>query len=1364
MSDLIQTSEALKVNLQETKVDEYDFSEKERYIIESVSMYSMLQKKVTAFFRELNHPYPDLTEIIEGFRWIILENIYTFSEMTEKEKILMIFGETCSLIFTLKLDTAQTERLKRTLFNTLELLYKIHKDGKISFELFRYFVDLTDQVLANEKSGLMESSSSLKKYITEICKEPRVHTVVSGMMKRVLIKNILYWKNLQPFTVWLIESGIECGIESQEVEKVIKEQFPDNLFDESMDMIHRASCCEDLFPVPDFTFFTDRIRGTIDLISSPIGKIYYIFYLLELESMSSMREYLLFDLNRTLKLTPFHEGDETAIFISRVFNFFKPIQDRFRSAILECIKTLGVEIIKRGDNDLSDHFFDAVIDFGFVYPEIKGVNSDWQIIVDKNHVKNIRTWLAIIGENPSKSMKLLSALLINLRIGGVFISDTDLFQNDITKLLNSEINSSYHIARQIAVLFPVYFNEIGAEGELRKISTAIDEISFRKDNLLHFLRKQIHAESNNTHIELVRDIFIYWLTGEKKQLEKKIPQEIYVSLDSSGEMYEGVHAVSVHLNEAVQGNYDSLFTAKMSRIEEFAGELDSNDEKDKKKVEYLFKLHLLLKEKYYLNPGDISKKLRKYSYISSDVINELENYLQNGDWKKAVQTAFLIMSVLKDKVLSSEKTEGVENIYYKRHIAIGIPSMYGEYREPKFEALGMIFRLEQLVSSLIEKIISSAKLSYISAETLKEVAWILDLFKEGMEIGGITNENFNSDLETLRYSLVSSSFSVDQFLNIFEFLAEDVGKIVVDYFLGIHDKNLRKILEQHIEKNNASISCDKEKECYIHKKSEEFYRDVISSSFLMQQIDNLINSVLTLLRAIPHNLSKEDIHLIMSFRNDLVSSSLNTDVSEIDNQVFLGAKGYFLKKIKKYGMPVPDGFILTTELFRRRAALMKHPEMKKEIYSIVKTQLCNLEKLTDLEFGNPRKPLLLSVRSGSAISMPGAMNTFLNVGMNDDFAKELSKKENYGWTSWDCYRRLIQTWGMNFGIDRDIFDSVIADFKKVYKVTKKIDFKPLVMKEISKEYMKVLNSRNVQFEQDLAEQLIVSVKSVFNSWDSRRAKVYREKLNIASEWGTAVIIQKMVLGNINYDSGTGVVFTREPFAGERDIRLYGDFVMCSQGEDVVGGLVHPYPVTEKQRISMKDDPEISMEKDFPQIFNALCETAHELVNKRGYGHQEIEFTFETQKKEDFHILQIRPYHQNENIPVSNVPEGAVYIGEGTGIGSGMIIGRAIFSYGDIALCKQQYPEDKIIVVRPDTVSDDIDMIFEAEGLLTSRGGATSHAAVTAVRLGKTGVVNCKALSVNEQEKNFSLNEHTLKVMDKLIIDGKRGFIYCFKNK
>ncbi len=1363
--EIKNSSEALKINLNETRVHSFKLTEKETFVVDAVSEFPPLKRRLLVFFKELNHPFPNTKEIVESFREIILENLIVFSQVERHEEMFVIIKDIFYSIFSLKLEYSTKDRLKKTLFETLEIMYKIYGQGFLSYKLIDNYLNLISDVLTEDRDSLVESSSSLKRYLTPLCDDKKFSERIFFLMRKALIANINYWKNISTFENWIISSGFIFDDVTKSVDKLISSKFNESFFQKVSLHIENSRYCSDLLSIPDYTFFIDNMRNLTDSLVDVLGKIYYLFYILQLEPMTSIREYLLFDLNRVFKTISINDGNDYTNFIKSVFQFFQPLKNKFQSAILDCIKTLGIEIVNKGEDQVLNEFFKEVIAFGFIYPDIQGVNSDWQIIADRNHVKNIRVWLEIIETNPSRCKILLSALLINLRVGGVFISDTDLFQSDVTKLLNSDVSYYYHIVRQIAVLFPVYFNEIGAEGELRKVSTAIDEISFRNDRLIHFLRKQIHAESNNTHIDLVKSIFVYWMDGDKDKIAGKIPEDVYAGLIISDEKYySGVHDIASYINNIMNGKIDDIFSIRIDKLEDLINKAPCGTENDKKRVTLLFRLYLLLKEKYYLNPRDIVKKLRSYTYIDSSILNRLDFCLNSENWNESVEISFQIMSLLKSKVLSSEKSEGIENIYYKRHIAIGIPSMYGSYREVKFEALGMIFRLEQLIESLIDKIISNINLSYISAKTLREVTELLELFKEGLSLGGISSENFNSNLKILKNSLVSSSFSIDQYANIFEFMTEDIRRIIIDYFLGVHDSNLAVIISQFVEKNSFNFISPKEKELFFHKKSEEFYRDVISSSFLVQKIDGLINNVLSLLNEMPANLSPEEIHMIMSYRKDLITVKIGEEKEFVDNQIFMGAKGYFLNRLNSYKMPVPSGFILTTELFRRRNALFRHPEIKKEIENMIKNEILFLEKVCNLEFGNPEKPLLLSVRSGSAMSMPGAMSTFLNVGMNDEFVEKLSKKENYGWTSWDCYRRLIQTWGMNFGIERDVFDFVIADFKKVYKVNRKTDFKPAVMREIAFKYMEILSNSGVLFEQNLNKQLMCAINSVFDSWDSKRAQIYRKKLNIASEWGTAVIVQKMVLGNINYDSGTGVVFTREPQNRGREVQLYGDFTVCSQGEDVVGGLVHPHPVSERQRKSMKEKIEISMEKDFPQIYSSLNDIATKLVCEKGYGHQEIEFTFETEKSDDFYILQIRPYHQHDVSPVDMLPDDAEIIDEGTGIGCGLVAGRAVFSMQDIEKCKELYPNESLIAVRPDTVSDDIDIIFESDGLLTSRGGATSHAAVTAVRLGKAGVVNCRSLVVFDARKEFFINQRKLKVFDKIIIDGKNGFIYISDKK
>ncbi len=509
-------------------------------------------------------------------------------------------------------------------------------------------------------------------------------------------------------------------------------------------------------------------------------------------------------------------------------------------------------------------------------------------------------------------------------------------------------------------------------------------------------------------------------------------------------------------------------------------------------------------------------------------------------------------------------------------------------------------------------------------------------------------------------------------------------------------------------------------------------------------------------------LKPEVIHMLLNYDPKLLFTSFNQLTPKVDNQTFLGAKAHYLKKLYSYKFPVPPGFVLTTEWFRDRIAIKQFPEMYKAILELIRDKIIELEKITKKKYGDLQNPLLLAVRSGTVISMPGAMDSILNIGMNDQIAESLSKQPGYGWAAWDSYRRLLQNWGMAHGIMRDEFDKIIVNFKELYKVKEKKTFSNEQMKAIALSYKDLLRKYGVKLEGDPFKQLIQAIIFVFQSWYNKRAQIYRKKLQIAEEWGTAVIVQEMVFGNINSESGTGVIFTKVPFEKSSEIVLYGDFSRRSQGEDIVSGLVHTLPVSEFQNRKSLRLRSNSLEEQFPEIYQELLRLAKELVYKRGYEHQEIEFTFKSKSKKDLYILQTRNYNlqDKEKIPVFADPAIHTYLtGTGIGIGRGAMNGIVAFDMKDLEMLAKKYPHKNKILIRPDTVPDDIAMIFECDGLLTARGGVTSHAAVTAAQLGKTCVVNCRQLIVMEKKKKCVINKVEFRTGDKIAIDAHLGNIY-----
>jgi pyruvate,orthophosphate dikinase len=334
------------------------------------------------------------------------------------------------------------------------------------------------------------------------------------------------------------------------------------------------------------------------------------------------------------------------------------------------------------------------------------------------------------------------------------------------------------------------------------------------------------------------------------------------------------------------------------------------------------------------------------------------------------------------------------------------------------------------------------------------------------------------------------------------------------------------------------------------------------------------------------NYSVDILQDAMSYNADLIVTSFDKPSELIDNQIFLGSKAYFLKKLYLSNFPVPPGFVLTTEVFRRLRAIKQMDYMYAEMRHKVEMELRHLEKLTGMQYGNLTHPLLLSVRSGTAISMPGAMDTFLNVGMNDEIALALSRKPGFGWAAWDCYRRFIQSWGMAHGINRDLFDEAIAKIKADYSVASKSMLSESQMQQVTEAYKQILSSQGIVFETNLVKQLEVTINTVFESWSSERASVYRKNMQVAPEWGTAVIVQQMVFGNLSSNSGTGVVFTHNPLRQRPGVHLFGDFSRNNQGEDVVSGLVHVLPVNKTQRKQLELNLP-TMQDLFPEVYKRL---------------------------------------------------------------------------------------------------------------------------------------------------------------------------------
>jgi len=1025
-----------------------------------------------------------------------------------------------------------------------------------------------------------------------------------------------------------------------------------------------------------------------------------------------------------------------------------------KTLLYKCLEQLGRGIAKRGGDQLVGHFVERTIATGFEGPEISGVSEEWETHVNPHHLTCLRTWLAIIMSDPFRFEQLLSALVINIHFKGVFVSDTDLFQRDVSALLNSDIADAFALIMQVVTDVPVFFNEVGSEGHLRDVSTRIDQITHRRDPVIHYLRKQCHAESNNRLVGFATKVFHWWATGETEGLEPYLPDSVFAALDPEADWFVGPHAVTVKL--ARRGHdLQSLEKRDVDELDEELAKLDVGSREDRERVLLLIRLYRLLKTKYSNSPEGIFQALEHSPLVETETVNAFAEACNGSEPLVVVAAGNRVLAELKAQIVSSAVTEAFENIYHKRHIAAGIPSMYGTYREPKFDALGLLLRVMNFLKPKLESCVASFNYRYITREAIAEAYEILREMLEGLKIAGLRIQHLSTKLEILGRVIERGSLSAGQFLNIFDFMSEALSDVIETNYIALHNRNLERLPVTHEGAAGEGVRT-------AGRRSERFLRAIIASTYAIQELDLFLRRIGESLRRMTETLSEEACSVVLGYSPNRLICFLHGGSDDEDDQLALGYKGYSLKRLCTLGLPVPPGFVVSTELFDIQGAL-GYQDLERDTRERVTGALDRLEEISGLERDNPERPLVLSVRSGSAFSMPGMMDTILNVGLNVPLLEAMDDGGERAWGAWDCYRRYLQGVAMSCGADRDVFDDVMIRHKELRGVDFKLDFTAEQMKEMALEYREVGERQGVTFVDDPVEQLMQAIFLVLDSWDSKSARLYRRQLGLADGWGTAVIVQRMVFGNMNRESGSGVAFTTNPRSSTTVIGLFGDFTRCSQGEDVVAGLVSPSPISERQRKEYSPNVEGSLETEFPEIYGAIRKYAFELINEHGYEHQEIEFTFDSGEAAGLFLLQTRPLRHTraDEIKIFAEPEKLEehLLGSGIGVSGGAMSGRVAFSESDVDRLRTTQADDRVILLRPDTVPEDIGVVLSVDGLLTALGGFTSHAAVTAKRLGKCCVVNCKGLSVDTANNVAAIGERPILAGDWISIDGYSGRVW-----
>ena len=487
----------------------------------------------------------------------------------------------------------------------------------------------------------------------------------------------------------------------------------------------------------------------------------------------------------------------------------------------------------------------------------------------------------------------------------------------------------------------------------------------------------------------------------------------------------------------------------------------------------------------------------------------------------------------------------------------------------------------------------------------------------------------------------------------------------------------------------------------------------------------------------------------------------------------LGGKGANLAEMTNLGLPVPQGFTITTE-----ACTQYYEDGRKindEIMAQIMEAIVKMEEVTGKKFGDNENPLLVSVRSGARASMPGMMDTILNLGLNEEVVEVVAKKTgNERWAR-DCYRRFIQMYSdVVMEVGKKYFEELIDKMKAERGVTQDVDLTADDLKELANQFKAEYKEKiGADFPDDPKEQLMGAIKAVFRSWDNPRANVYRRDNDIPYSWGTAVNVQEMAFGNWSDESGTGVAFTRDPATGEK--KLMGEFLMNAQGEDVVAGVRTPQPISELQAV-------------MPEVYDQFVGVCNKLETHYR-DMQDMEFTIQDRK---LFMLQTRNGKRTAQaalkIACDLVDEGmrteeeavamidprnldtllhpqfdtaalkaATPIGKGLGASPGAACGKVVFTADDAV--EWAAKGEKVVLVRLETSPEDITGMKSAQGILTVRGGMTSHAAVVARGMGTCCVSGCGDIAMDEENKKFTLAGKEFHEGDAISIDGTTGNIY-----
>ncbi len=979
-------------------------------------------------------------------------------------------------------------------------------------------------------------------------------------------------------------------------------------------------------------------------------------------------------------------------------------------------------------------------------PGVSGFSSEtWAERVNPLHLERLLKFLRVIALDSEKFRDVLIHVICNIYTTGVFIPDDKIFQREVSSYLNATAPAGNFLLHYLLLKkFPVYYNDVGATGRLRDDTTEID--SWGNDTILYFLRKQVHVNASNYNILLVERIIRSWVHNDPDSLEGIVPEDVFRGMNRR--LFDRYSTAIRRLFESLgildeAGiNFERLLQVSEGEIEQGLGTEGQRDEVASK-ILLLCRVYRGVVKKYSLRAGGMGGTFLRLS----DYVEKLKGRYET--------------------IISPDKTYPEESLFFKRHIAFGIPSVLGTYREAKFDALGEMLRLENSMTLIVEDMIQKIEKTgaTFSEGDYREWVGCLDAMNELLKLHDMRNFQIEEIVTMLRASALYAS----EILDILRLWQKELTWTVEDLNRTFHRPLVEVLKASPVEELRRYVKdAGTGDGDYVNSAADIIIRDIVNAIGGFVELDGML---VTLIRtmSLRVKVASDDVHGSdphLSGDRDFFPFDGLSDEDAMRLGPFIGNKAKNLVYLRNQGLPVPPGVVFSARWTPEYERYTGSDRFRSALREAVE----KIENTAGSRFGDAGSPLFLSVRSGSYVSMPGILSSILYCGMNEDTLGGFIRTTGDPFLGWDSFRRFIEHYAsVVLDLDVRVLESILTDFMRNAGLPRREDLSEEHMREIVSLYKKELSRRNLEFPSDVHGQLEQSVKGVYCSWFGDKAQQFRRAMRVSDHWGTSVTVMQMVHGN-RRGAGASVFFTRKPLSLEKGV--FGDTREVATGDDLVYGRLVNRPIRREQALGHQK----SLELVDPQLF-VLHEEIAEKIEKAMHGlPQEVEATYtrEADGRRVIYVLQTRrmEVHRGFTRRFDDICKmESRIIAHGVGVHGGALSGVVTFSDSTDHIRKMRDESGlPVLLLRRVASTQDVSLMPEIDGVLTATGGATSHAAILAEKFDITAVVGCADMQVAPDEKGESvarIGNEVIREGSLISIDGSTGLVYsglCSKLK